>query len=115
MTEVEVIPRAMGENEDDVRSASELDESAPKSGTCISDDLSTMTVVDNCSASETDPDHATNVELPIYSTPDNDDIDDKRISTFAEIQMSVMSDGTIGIGGEVSDYMRDSNDDWIAQ
>lgn len=36
-----------------------------------------------------------------------------RSNTTATVQLSVMTDGTIGVAGEVDGYMRDSNDNWI--
>ena len=39
---------------------------------------------------------------------------DGKSDTTATVQLLVMADGTIGVAGEVKDYMRDANDNWIA-
>lgn len=83
----------------------------PETGTFVADDHSSAIVVSNCAKSDSDPDNAIDLQLP---TEDEDD-GGNELSSFAEVQISVMSDGTIGIGGEVSDYMRDANDDWIKE
>ena len=33
--------------------------------------------------------------------------------TFAEVEFTVMTDGTVAALGEIADYERDSNGDWI--
>lgn len=92
----------------DVYPASDLDDSAPEPGTYVSPDYSTMTVVDDCAASATDPDNAVELELTKAD-------EDGKLDTLAKLQLSTMTDGTIGVGGEVEDYTRDANDNWIAK
>lgn len=91
---------------DDARAQTDLDESAPEAGAYVSDDYTTITVVDDCAASATDPDNAIEMELPSVNA-------DGKSDTTATVELSVMTDGTIGVAGEVKDYMRDANDDWI--
>ncbi|WP_231447127.1 hypothetical protein [Brevibacterium zhoupengii] len=86
---------------------SDFDESAPEAGTYIADDFSTLTVVGDCAASATDPDNAIEIELPSVDA-------DGKSDTTATVQVSVMTDGTIGVAGEVDGFMRDDNGDWIA-
>lgn len=97
----------LAEQYHDVAPASDLDDSDLKPGTYVSDDFKTMTVVDDCAASATDPDNAVELEL----TKANED---GKLDTLAKMQLSVMTDGTIGVGGEVDGYTRDANDNWIA-
>lgn len=73
----------------------------------IADDFSTLTVVGDCAASATDPDNAIELELPSVDA-------DGKSDTTATVQLSVMTDGTIGVAGEVKEYMRDANDNWIS-
>lgn len=86
---------------------SDFDESAPEAGTYIADDFSTLSVVGDCAASATDSDNAIEMELPSIDA-------DGKSDTTATVQLSVMTDGTIGVAGEVKDYIRDANDNWIA-
>ncbi len=103
-----IITKALGLTSSKEPSAlSDFDESAPEAGTYIADDFSTLTVVGDCAASATDPDNAIELELPSIDT-------DGEISSIADVQLSVMTDGTIGVAGEVDGFMRDANDDWIA-
>ena len=92
---------------DDARAQTDLDESAPEEGTDASEDFATVTVVGDCATSATDPDNAIEIELPSVDA-------DGKSDTTATVQLSVMTDGTIGVAGEVNDYMRDANDNWIA-
>lgn len=85
----------------------EFDESALEAGTYIAADFSTLTVVSDCAASATDPDNAIELELPSVDAGGKSD-------TAATVQLSAMTDGTIGVAGEVKDYMRDANDTWIS-
>ena len=93
---------------DDARAQTDLDESPRqrKVLTC-SEDFATVTVVGDCATSATDPDNAIEIELPSVDA-------DGKSDTTATVQLSVMTDGTIGVAGEVNDYMRDANDNWIA-
>lgn len=103
-----IITKALGLTSSKEPSAlSDFDESAPEAGTYIADDFSTLTVVGDCAASATDPDNAIELELPSIDT-------DGEISSIADVQLSVMTDGTIGVAGEVDGFMRDANDNWIA-
>lgn len=86
---------------------SDFDESAPEAGTYIADDFSAVTVVGDCAASATDPDAAIEIELPSVDA-------DGKVDTTATVRVSVMTDGTIGVAGEVNDYTRDANENWIA-
>ncbi|WP_193107340.1 hypothetical protein [Brachybacterium sp. FME24] len=86
---------------------SDFDESAPEAGTYIADDFSAVTVVGDCAASASDPDNAIEIELPSVDA-------DGKSDTTATVQLSVMTDGTIGVAGEVDGFMRDANDSWIA-
>lgn len=86
---------------------SDFDESAPEAGTYIADDSSAVTVVGDCAASATDPDAAIEIELPSVDA-------DGKVDTTATVRVSVMTDGTIGVAGEVNDYTRDANENWIA-
>ncbi|MBP2383284.1 hypothetical protein JOF43_003273 [Brachybacterium sacelli] len=91
---------------DDAHPQTDLDESAPESGTYVSEDYTTITVVGDCAASATDPDNAIAIELPSVDA-------DGKSSAAATVEFSVMTDGTIGVAGEVKGYMRDANDNWI--
>lgn len=92
---------------DDASTQADLDESAPEPGAYVSEDYTTITLVGDCAASATDPDNAIEIDLPSVDA-------DGKIDTTATVQLSVMIDGTIGVAGEVEDYMRDANDNWIA-
>ncbi|MGO1808553.1 MAG: hypothetical protein ACTH01_13465 [Micrococcaceae bacterium] len=92
-----VVASALGLGSGEARAQSDLDESAPKEGTYVSDDLTTVTRVGDCAASATDPDNAISMTLP----------------SVGSVELSVMTDGTIGVAGEVDGYMRDSSNNWI--
>lgn len=103
-----IITKALGLTSSKEPSAlSDFDESSPEAGTYIADDFSTITVVGDCAASATDPDNAIELELPSVDA-------DGKSDTTATVQLSVMTDGTIGVAGEVKDYTRDASDNWIA-
>lgn len=93
-----VVASALGLGSGEARAQSDLDESVPKEGTYVGDDLTTITRVSDCAASATDPDNAISMTLP----------------SVGAVQLSVMTDRTIGVAGEVDDYSRDANDNWIA-
>lgn len=93
---------------DDAHPLTELDESAPEPGAYLSDDYATITIVGDCAASAADPEGAIEMTLPSVDA-------DGKTSTVASLELSVMTDGTIGVAGEVEDYMRDSHDEWIAR
>lgn len=92
-----VVASALGLGSGEARAQSDLDESAPEEGTYVSDDLTTVTRVGDCAASATDPDNAISMTLP----------------SVGSVELSVMTDGTIGVAGEVDGYMRDSSNNWI--
>ncbi|MGO1373254.1 MAG: hypothetical protein ACTHU4_03440 [Corynebacterium casei] len=107
-TNAGIIAKALGlTSSKEPNALSDFDESAPEAGTYIAADFSTLTVVGDCAASATDPDNAIELELPLVDA-------DGKSDTTATVQLSVMADGTIGVAGEVKDYMRDANDNWIA-
>ncbi|WP_179229202.1 hypothetical protein [Parenemella sanctibonifatiensis] len=107
-TDAEIITTALGLTSSKAPNPiSDFDESAPEPGTYIADDLSTLTVVGDCAASGTDPDNAIEIELPSVEA-------DGETDNTATVQLSVMTDATIGVAGEVEDYMRDANGNWIA-
>lgn len=83
----------------------------PETGTFVADDHSSAIVVNDCAKSDSDPDNAIGLRLPT----ENEEGGGKELSSFAEVQISVMTDGTIGVSGEVDDYMRDANDNWIEE
>lgn len=93
-----VVASALGLGSGEVRAQTDLDESAPEEGTYVGEDYTTITRVSDCAASATDPDNSIEVSLP----------------SVGSVQLSVMTDGLIGVAGEVDDYMRDSSDNWIA-
>lgn len=104
----EIITKALGlTSSKEPNALSDFNESTPEAGTYIADDFSTLTVVGDCAASATDPDNAIELELPSVDA-------DGKSDTTATVQLSVMTDGTIGVAGEVKDYTRDANDNWIA-
>ncbi|WP_313451149.1 hypothetical protein [Brevibacterium casei] len=106
-TNAGIITNALGlTSSKEPNALSDFDESAPEEGTYIADDYSSLTVVGDCAASATDPDNAIELELPSVDAGGKSD-------TTATVQLSVMTDGTIGVAGEVKDYMRDANDNWI--
>lgn len=107
-TNAGIITKALGlTSSGEPAALSDFDESAPEDGVYVSDDYATVTVAGDCAASATDPDSAIEMELPSIDA-------DGELDTTATVQLSVMTDGTIGVAGEVTDYMRDGNDDWIA-
>lgn len=61
-----------------------------------------VAVTSGCAASPNDPDNAIEMNLPVPG------------SASAQLQLSVMTDGTIGVTGAVEGYVRDSNGSWIA-
>lgn len=92
----------------DAESIGEFSPADPVEGVYLSDDLATITVVDDCAASTSDPDNAIEIDLPMLDA-------DGAASVLGTVQLSVMTDGSIGVSGQVEDYMRDANDNWIAQ
>lgn len=93
-----VVASALGLGSGEPRAQADLDESAPEEGTYVAEDYTTITRVSDCAASATDPDNAIEMNFP----------------SVGDVQLSVMTDGTIGVAGEVDNYMRDANDNWIA-
>lgn len=93
---------------DNAHPLTDLDESAPEPGTYVSEDYTTITIVDGCAASAADPEDAIEMTLPSLGP-------NGKSSTVASLELSVMTDGTIGVTGEVEDYMRDAHDQWIAR
>lgn len=91
----------------DTYPADDLDPASPEPGAYVSDDYSTITIVQDCAKSPNDPDAAATVEFPVT--------DDDGFSTFADADVVVMTDGVVSVlGGEVEGWMRDSSDNWIA-
>ena len=106
-TNAGIITNALGLTSSSAPKAiSDFDESAPEEGVYVSDDYATITVVGDCAASATDPDKAIQLELPSVGA-------DGKTDTTATVQLSVTTDGIIGVAGEVKDYVRDANDNWI--
>lgn len=106
-TDAQIIASGLGlPRSDEARSLADLNESAPEPGTYVSDDRGTVTVVGDCAASATDPDNSIDLVLP--------SLEGSETSTIAMVQLSVMTDGTIGVAGEVDEFMRDANGNWIA-
>lgn len=104
----EIITKALGlTSSKEPNALSDFNESTPEAGTYIADDFSTLTVVGDCAASATDPDNAIEIELPSVDAGG-------KIDTIATVQLSIMTDGTIGVACEIDGYMRDANDNWIA-
>lgn len=107
-TNAGIITNALGlTSSKEPNALSDFDESAPEEGTYIADDYSTLTVVGDCAASATDPDNSIEIELPSVDA-------DGKSNAAATVRLSVMTEGTIGVAGEVNGYMRDANDNWIA-
>lgn len=107
-TDAVIIASSLGlPQADEAAPVAELDESAPVTGTYVSDDSATITVVGDCAASATEPDSAVEAVLPTIDA-------DGETHTLAALHISVMTDGTIGVAGEVDGYQRDANDNWIA-
>lgn len=92
-----VVASALGLGSGEARAQADLDESAPEEGTYVGEDYTTITRVSDCAASATDPDNAISMTLP----------------SVGSVELSVMTDGTIGVAGEVDGYMRDSSESWI--
>lgn|GEM_PF-4362856 len=93
---------------DDARSKGELNEADPEEGSYFSEDLTQVTLVQDCAASATDDDSASDLRFPT-STDDG-------IETFAEFGLAVMKSGELSITqSEVEGFMLDSNGDWIAR
>lgn len=92
-----VVASALGLGSGEARAQADLDESAPEEGTYVGEDYTTITRVSDCAASATDPDNAISMTLP----------------SVGSVELSVMTDGTIGVAGEVDGYMRDSSNNWI--
>lgn len=92
---------------DDAGTQADLDESAAEPGADVSVDYTSITLVGDGAASETDSDNAIEIELPSVDA-------DGKIDTIVTVQLSIMTDGTIGVAGEVEDYMGDANGNWIA-
>lgn len=92
------VAQLLGQGSNDATSIDEFDPNDLQEGTFVADDHSSAIIVNDCAASATDPDNAIELSLP----------------SVGSVQLSVMTDGTIGVAGEVDGYMRDANDDWIA-
>lgn len=107
LDESSAVATLLGQNSSDAASIDEFDPNAAVEGTFVADDHSSAVVVGNCAASATDPDNAIEVDLRSVDS-------DGEASSIAEVQLSVMTDGTIGVAGEVDGFMRDANDNWIA-
>lgn len=89
------------------RAISELDTSDPETGQYLSEDHKTVTTVRSCAKSPMDDENATSFVFP---TSDGDST-----SKFATFDVTAMANGTVAVtNGEVEDYTRDSNGDWIA-
>lgn len=106
LDESSAVATLLGQNSSDTAPIDEFDPNAPEEGTFVAADHSSAVVVGHCAASATDPDNAIEVGLGSVDS-------DGEASSIAEVQLSVMVDGTIGVAGEVDGYMRDANDSWI--
>lgn len=106
LDESSAVAQLLGQNSSEAASIDEFDPNAPEEGTFVAADHSSAVIVSDCAASATDPDNAIEVGLGSVD-PDGE------ASSIAEVQLSVMTDGTIGVAGEVEGYMRDANDNWI--
>lgn len=107
LDESSAVATLLGQDSSDAASIDELDPNAPVEGTFVADDHSSAIVVGDCAASATDPDNA--IEVGLGSVDSGGEA-----SSIAEVQLSIMTDGTVGVAGEVEGFMRDANDDWIA-
>lgn len=87
----------------------ELDEADPQDGAYVSQDRQTITLVQDCASAPSDFSSALTVGTVDFTTQD----DEGRAGSVAEIEFTVMADGTISVLGEATDYERDSNGDWI--
>lgn len=106
LDESSAVATLLGQDSSDAASIDEFDPNAPEEGTFVADDHSSAVVVSDCAASATDPDNAIEVGLGSVDS-------DGEASSIAEVQLSVMTDGTVGVAGEVEGYMRDANDNWL--
>lgn len=84
----------------------ELDESDPVAGAYVSQDRKTITVVQDCASAPSDTDKAGTARVLTHDGKGGP-------GTFAEVEFTVMTDGTVAALGEIADYERDSNGDWI--
>ena len=91
------------------RTQAQLNESAPEIGAYIADDLAGFTVVTKCVANPSDTDHRVGLRFPMTTTQ----YPSTPYDSFASVVATVMIDGTISVAGEVADYERDSNGNWI--
>lgn len=106
LDESSAVATLLGQDSSDAASIDEFNPIAPEEGTFVAADHSSATVVGDCAASATDPDNAIEVGLGSVDS-------DGEANSIAEVQLSVMTDGTVGVAGKVKGYMRDSNDNWI--
>lgn len=84
----------------------DLDEGAPSSGVYMSEDLATMTVVQNCAMAPSDDSDTTTIKFPVEANG--------KVQTFASAEITVMKNGSLTIvDSKVDGYIRDSNGDWI--
>lgn len=106
LDESSAVATLLGQDSSDAASIDEFDPNATEEGTFVAADHSSAIVVGDCAASATDPDNAFEVGLGSVDS-------DGEASSIAEVQLSVMTDGTVGVAGEVEGYMRDANENWI--
>ena len=99
----------------------EVDEEDPQEGLRITEDLTSMTIVDRCASSTTDDSPVTSVVFPmgdaqIERQQDQGSYSNKQLfDTFAEVEIGAMQNGTVYlIEGSVTDFTTDANGDWIA-
>ncbi|MFE3461498.1 hypothetical protein ACFXKD_28485 [Nocardiopsis aegyptia] len=90
---------------DDIAQIADLDESDPRPGAYVHDDMETITVVTDCAASANDEDATVPFVFP--ETGEDD------VYAFAETPITVMSDGTLGVTGTIDGFQRDANGNWI--
>lgn len=86
-------------------STDELDKADPVTGAYVSKDLQSITVVQDCATEQWDSDNAGTFSFRTY--------DDGGQSHVAEVEFTVMADGKVAAIGEVAEYERDSNGEWI--
>lgn len=84
-----------------------LDEADPVEDAYFSKDRQTITLVQDCASAPSDIDRAGTVKFVTHDGRGGP-------ATFAEVEFTVMADGTVAALGEIADYERDSNGDWIA-
>lgn len=84
----------------------EFDESDPVEGAYVSKDRQTITVVQDCASAPSDIDRAGTVKFVTHDGRGGP-------GRLAEVEFTVMTDGTVAALGEAADYERDSNGDWI--